>query len=181
MIKPNMLLRESGFLKSEDSKITEARVHVYPEGGVGLVYCTNPTEASELGSQIKKMFEGREGVAGVVLPDRYQELGLPLPREYSQAPDAVLVAKDGYAVSASADGPEFTALSADLKASLGSHGFVSDNTKMNGLCVLWGNKIRPGVEMTQVENIDLAPTMATILGLSLQEVDGKVLQSAIKE
>lgn len=179
-IKPNVLLRDKGWLKSEEGKVTEARVTVYPEGGIGLVYCTNPAESREIAPQISQMLLGQEGVEDVVLPDRYTELGLPLPREYEQAPDAVLVAKEGYAVSASADGDEFVVANTEAKTSLGSHGFVSANPKMNGLCVLWGPKIRSGVKLLNVENVDIAPTIAELLRLPGIAADGKVLSDALK-
>jgi predicted AlkP superfamily pyrophosphatase or phosphodiesterase len=180
-IKPNMLLRQQGLLKQEAGKVSEARVHVFPEGGVGLVYFTNPTETAELSVQIQSLFTGREGVADVVLPNRFAEYGLPLPREYEQAPDAVLVAKEGYAVSAQADGEEFVVSNVDGKTSLGSHGFISTNSKMNGLCVLWGNQVRAGTKLNQVENVDIAPTIAKLLNLSGLEFDGKVLTQALRD
>ena len=73
------MLRQEGLLKSVDGKVNEARVHVYPEGGVGLVYCTNPGEAKELVARTQLLFRGREGVVDIILPDRFSEFGLPLP------------------------------------------------------------------------------------------------------
>ena len=179
-IKPNMVLRQAGLLKEVEGKVTEARVHVYPEGGVGLVYFTNQSETAELTAQTKKLFADREGVVELIFPDRYAELGMPLPREYEQAPDAVLVAKEGYAVSSLADGEEFVVANTEGKTSLGSHGFVSSNAKLNGLCVLWGNRIQAGAQLSDVENIDIAPTIATLLDLKGFECDGKPLAKALK-
>lgn len=179
-IKPHLLMRDKGWLKSADGKLSDARVSVYPEGGIGLLYCSNPGESRELVPQLRELFMRQEGVADVVLPDRYAELGLPLPREYEQAPDAVLVATEGYAVSASAEGTEFVVSNTDAKTSLGSHGFISSNPKMNGLCVLWGPLIRPGLKLKDVENIDIAPTIAELLKLPRFQADGKVLKDALK-
>ena len=178
-VKPNMLLRKQGLLREVDGKLAEARAHVIPEGGVGLVYFTNQSEASYLTAQIKQLFQGREGIADIVLPDRFAELGMPLPREYAQAPDAVLVLKEGYAVSAVSDGDAFVVTNTDGKTAMGSHGFLSSNPKMNGLCVLSGHKIRPGTKLSGVENVDIAPTIAALLGLTGLEFDGKVLSNAL--
>lgn len=179
-VKPNMLLRKQGLLKEVDGKITEARAHVIPEGGVGLVYFTNQSEASLLTAQLQQLFQGREGIADIVLPDRFTQFGLPLPREYSQAPDAVLVLKDGYAISVVADGDAFVVSNTEGKTSLGSHGFLGTNPKMNGLCVLWGNQVRKGAKLNGVENVDIAPTVAKLLGLKGLAFDGKPLTSAIE-
>src|SRR4030095_6682388 len=110
--------------------------------------------------QVKKLFIDQEGVADVLLPEAFAEYGLPHPREYNQAPDAVLVAKDGYSVSASAEGEDFVKANTEAKTSLGSHGFVSTMKKMNAPLVLSGRGIRRGEKLQDVENIDVAPTIA---------------------
>jgi predicted AlkP superfamily pyrophosphatase or phosphodiesterase len=177
-IKPNQALREAGMLTGEGGRIEQARMHVVPEGGIGLLYCTDPTEARELRLKARELLIGREGVADVVLPDAFDTLGIPLPREYEQAPDAVVVAEEGYAVSASSDGSDFVASHTDAKTSLGSHGFVASNPKMNACCILWGPNVRPGIKLQNIENIDVAPTIAKILGVAL-DTDGKPLDAAM--
>jgi predicted AlkP superfamily pyrophosphatase or phosphodiesterase len=179
-IRPNVLLRDEGLLSVSAGKIAEARVHVISEGGIGLVYCTDPGEAPADRQRVKQLFEGREGVEEVVLPDGFSKLGLPHPREYQQAPDAVLVAKDGYAVSNAVEGDSFVATNTEAKTSLGSHGFLSKLEKMNALCVLSGEGIRKGQKLTDVENIDLAPTVADLLGIEGLQADGKALKAALE-
>ncbi|MFN9916904.1 MAG: hypothetical protein ACK53L_30225, partial [Pirellulaceae bacterium] len=99
-------------------------------------------QAGELGVDERLAAE----VVELVRPAPFGELALPLPREYDQAPDAVLVVKEGYSVSASAEGDTAVATHTEAKASLGSHGYLASNPKMNAMCVLWGPRIRPGVE-----------------------------------
>jgi predicted AlkP superfamily pyrophosphatase or phosphodiesterase len=62
---------------------------------------------------------------------------------------------------------------------VGSHGFVSTESKMNAVCVLSGCGIRSGVGLKNVENIDIAPTIARLLGLSGLSTDGRVLSEAL--
>lgn len=179
-LRPNVLLRQEGLLKVTGGKIQDAQVHVIPEGGIGLVYCTNPGEAAAQRERVKKLFTGQEGVAEVLLPEQFAEYGLPHPREYNPAPDAVLVAKDGFAVSATVEGETFVTTNTEARTSLGSHGFISTLEKMNALCVLSGHGIRPGEQLADVENIDIAPTIAALLGLSDYSADGKALKQAMK-
>ncbi|HMC12539.1 MAG TPA: alkaline phosphatase family protein, partial [Pirellulaceae bacterium] len=179
-IRPNIVLRQNGLLSTgTGGKVTEARVHVVPEGGIGLVYCTDPTTTPADRKRVQQMFVGQEGVATVLGPEQFAEYGLPHPREYSQAPDLVIVAKDGYGVSGSAEGEAFVALGTESKVSAGSHGFVSNEPKMNAVCVLSGVGIRPGVRLKNVENIDIAPTVARLLGLAEFNADGRVLNEAL--
>lgn len=174
-ICPNVLLRQEKLLTAPAGKIQDARVHVIAEGGIGLVYCTNPGEAAADAERVKKLFEGKEGVAEVLLPGQFAEYGLPLPREYRSAPDAVLVAKDGYAVSSTAVGDEFVVPNTVARTSLGSHGFLSTYPKMNALCVLSGRDIPHGKKLAGVQNIAIAPTIAHLLGLKSFAADGKPL------
>lgn len=178
---PNVVLRQEGLLMVTAGKIAEARVHVFPEGGIGLVYCTDPGTVVADREKVKALFEGKEGVADIIFPDRFAEYGVPLPREYSQAPDAILVAKDGYSVSASVAGDAFIVPNTEARTSLGNHGFISTMNKMNALCVLCGNGIRRGGKIEGVENIDIAPTIARLLDIEFPSADGKVLTAALEK
>jgi predicted AlkP superfamily pyrophosphatase or phosphodiesterase len=178
-IKPNVLLRNEGLLKVTAGKIGDARVHVVPEGGIGLIYCTEPGDAVADAKLAKQLFLGKEGVEDVLLPEDFAKYGLPHPREYSQAPDAVIVAKEGYSVSGSADGDDFVAPNTEARTSLGNHGFISTQKKMNATCVLAGNGVRQGVKLQDVENIDVAPTIAKLLGITNLQADGKPLDAAL--
>jgi predicted AlkP superfamily pyrophosphatase or phosphodiesterase len=180
-LRPNVLLRQEKLLTVTAGKISDAQIHVIPEGGIGLVYCTNPGEVEKQRERVQKLFLGQEGVADVLLPADFAKHGLPHPREYNQAPDAVLVAKDGYAVSASVEGETFIASNVEAKTSLGSHGFLATLEKMNALCVLSGAAIRPGVKMRQVENIDVAATIAALLAIEGFKTDGKALSEALDD
>ncbi len=179
-IKPNVLLRKAGLLKSEEKRITEARVHVVPEGGIGLIYCTNPLEGRELQGIIRETFEGQEGVDDIIFPDRYAEIGFPFPREYEQAPDGVIAAKEGYSVSASVERDTFVEPNTVAGTALGSHGFLATHPRMNGLCVLWGAGVKSGIELPTMENTAIAPTIAKLLGIQNFECDDKPLNAALK-
>jgi predicted AlkP superfamily pyrophosphatase or phosphodiesterase len=180
-IRPNVLLRQQGLLEAGASgKIGDAQVHVVPEGGIGLVYCTDPGNAPALRKQAKELFLGLEGVADVLEPEQFAEHHLPHPREYSQAPDLVLVAKEGYGISGSAAGESFVATGSEARVSTGSHGFLATYPKMNAVCVLSGTGIRAGAKLEGVENIDVAPTAAKLLGLDAFQTDGRVLAEALR-
>lgn len=181
-IRPNVLLRQEGLLKTDPAgRISEADVHVFPEGGIGLVYCTDPGRAAEYAARAKKLLEHQEGVAAVLTPDQFAEHALPHPREYNQAPDLVLVAKEGYGVAGSAEGETFVASNTEARVSLGSHGFLATYPKMNAVCVIAGAGIQPGTRLKDVQNIDIAPTAARLLGLDSFTADGRVLKETLAE
>lgn len=179
-IRPNIVLRKAGLLKADGARISEAQVNVVPEGGIGLVYCNVPGQVEADSKRVKELFEGLEGVEEILEPAQYAEHGLPHPREYRPAPDLVLVAKEGYGVSGSVEGDDFVTTHTEARTSLGSHGFLARNPKMNGICVVAGRGIRPGVVVQKAENIDVAPTAARLLGLADFEADGRVLTEILE-
>tara|TARA_B100000945_G_scaffold309861_1_gene301145 strand:- start:632 stop:2032 length:1401 start_codon:yes stop_codon:yes gene_type:complete len=178
-IRPNVLLRKEGLLTVEGGKLTQAQVHVIPEGGLGFVYCTNPAKAPQESAEVRKIFMGQEGVADVLLPDRFNEVGFPHPREYGQVPDAILVAKDGYGVSGSVNGETLVASYQEAQTALGTHGFLAKLQKMNAMCILSGAGIRSGGKLQGADNTAVAPTIAKLLGIKYPYADGKPLSDAL--
>ena len=175
-LKPNALLRQNGFLKAvRDGKVDEARVYVVPEGGAGLLYFNDPGLSPEERSRVRKLFEDREGIELVVEPKDFKKFGLPAPRANPQMADLVLFAKDGYGISGKADGDEFVVDGEAAGVSKGNHGFNADNRKMDALFVAAGAGVRVGARIGEINNIDVAPTAAALLGFAMPGVDGQVL------
>ena len=179
-IRPNVVLRQEGLLTvGAMGKVVEARVNVVPEGGIGLIYCNDPSQLDADRKRVAELLRGREGVAGVLEPSEFAAHGMPHPREYSQAPDLIVVAKDGYGVSGGAEGDAFVTTSTEGRISLGSHGFLSDSAKMNAVCVVAGRGIRKGAQVEKAENIDIAPTAAVLLGVEGLQADGRALRAML--
>jgi hypothetical protein len=63
----------------------------------------------------------------------------------------------------------------------GSINEVSILKKMNAVCVISGCGIRSGAHLPEIENIEVAPTAARLLGLSGLATDGRVIDSALAQ
>jgi predicted AlkP superfamily pyrophosphatase or phosphodiesterase len=87
--------------------------------------------------------------------------------------DLVLVAKEGYSFELEPTGDEFVVPNSNPTA--GTHGFLSTEPKMNAIFVASGAGIKVGERVKAVANVDVAPTMAHILGVSLKDASGRVL------
>ncbi|WP_437226684.1 alkaline phosphatase family protein [Planctomicrobium sp. SH661] len=175
-INPNVLLRQNDLLTVEGDRITAATVQAYPEGGVAMVYLTRPDTAQADLAKAIQIFEGAEGIAGILTPEQYPELGLPQPDEYPQMADFILVAKDGYGFSGTATGSEFITKST---ATLGTHGFLSTNPRMKATFVAEGAGIKPGVKLGVFENTRVAPTIARLLGVELKSATAEPLNEIL--
>jgi predicted AlkP superfamily pyrophosphatase or phosphodiesterase len=177
---PNSLLRQEGWLRATGpGKIEDARVSVVPEGGVALLYFTDPTIDATARQKIHDLFMGREGLATVIEPERFAEFGLPDVRDWPQMADMVLVAEEGYCFSGKGDDDRWVAPFAQAGVSIGNHGFVATNPKMNALLIMAGAGVRKGVELETIENIDVAPTVAHLLGIRLPDTDGRIIAGAL--
>jgi predicted AlkP superfamily pyrophosphatase or phosphodiesterase len=179
---PNSLLRQEGWLKAtRPNKVEDAKAYAVPEGGVALLYVTDPSTDAETRAKIRDLFVGKEGVAGVLEADKFAENGLPDVRDWPQMSDMVLVAEDGYCFGGTADEERFVVPNTQVGASIGSHGFLATSPKMNAIFVAAGAGLRRGVTLDTFENIDVAPTVAHLLGIKLPNIDGRLLEGAVAE
>jgi hypothetical protein len=117
-----------------------------------------------------------EGIDDILEPARYAALHLPDPLENPQMGDLLLVARGGYTFSDEYfEDEEITPLS----ISLGSHGYLSTDPRMDGVLIAWGRNIKPGTKLGFVDNIDVAPTIAALLGQDLPGAQGRVLREML--
>lgn len=170
-LRPNVALRKEGLLTVADGKVTSARVYVVPEGGIGMVYLTDPATRDEDRKTVHRLFENAEGVAAVIDPVDFPRLGLPKPEDHPGMSDVIIAVKDGYGVGGAFNGDELV----QEHAQKGSHGYLSTEPKMNALFVASGTGIKPGARLPFVENIDIAATAADLLGAPLAKPTGRVL------
>jgi arylsulfatase A-like enzyme len=181
ILQPNVLLKKAGLLEVDaKNQIIRARAQVVPEGGTGMLYLTNP-ETKE--ADLKKVLEilgGKSEMLEILTPDQYASEGLPSPGANPHMADLTLIARDGYCVSGSAAGDEFLA-HPGLQTNLGYHGYVASNSKMNAIFVASGRGIKQGAKLGVIENVDVAPTIAHLLGQPLPQSAGKILSEILAE
>lgn len=161
-IKPNVALKAAGLDK---------QVYVLPEGGTAFVYIEPAADAAKLVPQIRKALEGLEGIERVAGVADYPALGLPNPDKDPQFGHLLLAAKDGYSFSGATGGP----VTAEVPQQGGSHGYLASESDMNPIFIASGNGVRRGAALGTVANIDIAPTIAKLLGVSLPTAKGKAL------
>lgn len=176
-IRPNIALREEKLLTVKDEKVESARVYVVPEGGIGLVYLTDPATKDEDRQAVHRLFDEAEGVAAVLDPADFARYGLPSPDGHSGMADMIIAAKDGYGVGGAFNGKGLI----QEHTQKGTHGYLSTEPKMNALFVASGAGIKPGAKLPTVENVDVAPTIAHLLGVPLEEPAGRVLEEFLTD
>jgi predicted AlkP superfamily pyrophosphatase or phosphodiesterase len=144
--------------------------YVLPEGGTGFLYlnATNPSDASR---KVMELMKSVEGIADVIAPERFSALGLPLPQSDPQMFDLLLTAKPGYSFSGAAGG----AVTASVPQQAGSHGYLSSDPDLDAIFIASGYGVKAGAKLDEVRSIDVAPTIAKLLRVSLPKAKGKAL------
>jgi predicted AlkP superfamily pyrophosphatase or phosphodiesterase len=178
-IRPNAVLRREGLLKVEKGQIVSGKVLTIALGGTAMGYLTDPATAQKDWQTVVRLFQGAEGIATIVEPKNYTQYHLPQPSDNQAMGDFVLAAKDGYAFSQDAMGDDL--IVANPNSTAGAHGFLSTSPQMNALFVASGAGINAGKSLITIENIDVAPTIARLLGISLENASGRVLEEILMD
>jgi predicted AlkP superfamily pyrophosphatase or phosphodiesterase len=146
------------------------KVYVVAEGGTAMVYL-DQAQAAELLPKAVQVLQGVEGIDKVIGVDGFAALGLPLPAKDPQMSPLLLTAKDGYSFSGATGGP-VTAAMPQLR---GSHGYLNSDPEMDALFIARGYGVRMGALSGRISNLDVAPTIAKLLGVPLPSAKGKPL------
>ncbi len=177
VIYPNVLLRQSGLLTVKGSAITHCDAVVVAQAGMAMVYVTNIARKAELLPVLKKQLAAVEGVARVVDGHDGPTLGMPTPAENQGMGDLVLFAKPSYAFKGDADPETLVAPSQNYQ---GTHGYPTSDPELDGIFIAQGRGIQQGVTMKRIANLDVAPTVAQLLGLKIPNAEGRVLNEILK-
>jgi predicted AlkP superfamily pyrophosphatase or phosphodiesterase len=148
----------------------EGKVYVLAEGGSAYVYF-NASQAGELAPRVVRALEGVEGIDKVIGPDGFAALGLPQPGQEPQMYRLLLTAKDGYSFTGATGGP----VTAEVPQQAGSHGYLASDPDMDPIFIASGYGVRIGASLGKVANIDVAPTIAALLGVQLPTAKGKLI------
>lgn len=177
-VYPNVILKKAGFLQAPlGATVTQCQAVAMTQGGMSFIYITDPARKAELLPKLKELFATAEGIAQVIDGRDGPSLGMPTPAENQGMGDLVLYPKDGFAFNNSAAGDAVTGPSVDYN---GTHGYPNSDPELDGVFIAAGAGVRPGIKLARMANLDVAPTMAKLLGLKLPQADGRVLEEILQ-
>ena len=175
-ILPNIVLRNAGLIEVKGTRVVGGPVQLVIQGGAALVYITDPANRDAIVGKVKEAFKDVDGVSKIVGPDQLKDYGVADPKDDPHAPDMILFAKEGYNFGDTAAG----ALPFNAKPERkGSHGHEAELPDLHATFVAWGVGIKPGAQLGEIQNIDVAPTIAKLLNIPMPDVDGKPLTAAL--
>jgi arylsulfatase A-like enzyme len=118
------------------------------------------------------------GVATIVRSAEFHALGVPT---YDESPfiagqDMIVGDVDTF-LTADADNPSTARV--PLTPPRHEHGYLPTHPKMFTSLVLSGRGVRMGATIGHVRSLDVAPTIAALLGIEMKDVEGRVLVVAL--
>lgn len=176
LILPNVVLKREGLIAVEGHEgIVGKRAWSVGNGGAAFLYVLDEAKKEELLPFLYYQFSRVEGIDRVITPGEFEGLGLPLPADNSHQPDLILHAASGYGFADIHEGPLVVAPSRIR----GAHGYLASTEGLLTSLVAAGPDIARGVVIPAAHAIDVAPTAATLLGLTIPNADGRVLSDLI--
>ena len=171
---PNAALHAAGLLDVDArGAILSGRGRVTANGGSAHVYVGTERGAAE---RAREVLAAAPGVAEVLGPETFAELGLPAPVDDSTQGDLVLHAAEGWYFTSHAT-PERAAAAASYR---GTHGHRTDDPRLHAAFLAAGPSIVAGGRPGVLDHLDVAPTVAAILGLRLSAAERKASPALLR-
>jgi arylsulfatase A-like enzyme len=158
------------------------RVRLHPDRWSLFIELTDAFDPVRDQAALETFFQEAQRAVGtehLFRPDDFHRRGLP---RYEESPyvrgQYLLVADiDTYLTAATAAG---SARPEPLPRPSHYHGYLPEHPRMHGALVLAGRGVRAGHRFGVVEILDVAPTVARLLGLQMPDVEGRVLREALE-
>jgi predicted AlkP superfamily pyrophosphatase or phosphodiesterase len=162
---PNASLAADGLLRLDRrGAIAGHEVRTVGNGGAAHVYVSRGPSHGLLVGRMRERLVELPGVGAVFGAKEYAELGLPDPADDATQGDLMLTAAPGWhfgdqAVEGPATGPVYRA----------THGHLPDDPRLLAGFVMAGPGVAEGARVGHLDALDVAPTLAALLGVTLPE------------
>ena len=174
--RPNVRLRALGLLDVDAAgRIARAEARVVMNHGAAYVYVRPGAAHDRTVRDVAAELAKAPGVAAVWRAEDYAGLGLPTPAEHRQVGDLLIEAVEGYLFVDAATGDEDT----DRPHHRGTHGQRGVHPDNHAFFAASGPGVRRGLELPIIRSRDIAPTIATTLGVDMPGVEGRVLSEIL--
>ena len=167
-VKLNLLLKEKGLIYEENGEM-KWRAYLQNAGGAAYLHIREgDKEAERLAVEVLNE-AAKEEQYGVERVYTRQELDA---FHVASTVQSMLEAKTGYSFEDSIEGPVVEDLDEQGRR-YATHGYSPDKLDYRCNLVISGECIKNGYDLKNAEMTDIAPTIATILGIELRHCDGR--------
>lgn len=173
--RPNVLLAKKGFLTTDGQGTVKSwRAVAQSFGGSAAIFLKNPqdeTAAAEIQNLFAALDKDSDNPLWQISPRR-------VAARMGADPHAVLYleAAPRFAISARANGSSIA--KTDERA---AHGYLPSRAEMRAALIIQGKGIKANQRIEYARIIDVAPTIARLLGLEMKSARGRVLSEVITQ
>ncbi len=172
VVRPSVLLRAAGLLDVENGRVKGYRAAAWKAGGLCAIMLRDPNDAASKQAAMQLFNEAASNPANGIA--RVHDGAAIAAKGGFSGAALVLEAAPGFMFSASLDGPVVEASS-----ERGAHGYPPDRSELRASLIVSGAHIKRGGTLGVVDMIDVAPTVAKLLSLSLPDAEGHSLDGAL--
>ena len=170
-VRLNQLLKEAGLIYEENGSM-HWRAYLQSTGGSAYLHIKeNDDEAMQCVLGILQKAAGEEtlGIEKIYTGEELKRFhAFPVS-------GCMLEAKLGYSFDDSIAGPLVTDLKKENKT-YATHGYSPEKPEYGCCFVVSGKGIKKGYQLGEIHMVDIAPTIAAILGVEFGSCDGRVLE-----
>jgi predicted AlkP superfamily pyrophosphatase or phosphodiesterase len=172
---PNVVLAKEGLIKFDPSgKAVEWKAAAWPAGGSCAIVLRDAAD-KETEAKVTAIFSGMakrtdSPIKQISSRSDLQRLGA--------IPEAALMleAAPGYSFDEALTGPEVRDSGESYR---GTHGYLPTSDVMRASLIIYGSGARGGAKVRLARMIDVAPTVAALLKLSLPQAEGKQIKELL--
>jgi len=169
-VKLNQLLKDNGLIYEENGEL-KWRAYVQNAGGAAYLHIREgDTEAEKLALSILNEAKKEEsyGIEGIYTAAELKEDHIYTGVSY------MLEAKEGYCFDDNLEGAVITDLEV-MGKKYATHGYSPKKPNYSCNLVISGTAVKKQYEIDEARMVDIAPTMAEILGIEFNHCDGRSL------
>jgi predicted AlkP superfamily pyrophosphatase or phosphodiesterase len=173
---PNVtLVKEKLITLDENGKVTDWKAAAWPAGGSCAIVLRDEND-KVTAKKVTEVFNGilaksNSPLNRVVSASELKRLGA-IPQAF-----LMLEGASGYSFGDALTGSEIADAGKDYR---GTHGYLPTRAEMRASLIIYGAKAKVGSKLSLAKMIDIAPTAAALLGLSIENAEGKVISDLVK-
>lgn len=167
-IKPNIIFAKEGLIKLENNKVLDWDVWCQRSGGTGQIKLKDKNN-KEVRNKVENILnyiknDENNGISEVITGEESKEIRNGFP--YA---DYVIVSKPGYEVREDSIG-SYLDSNTSQKA---QHGYCENLKDMRASFYIEGYNIEKNKDVEELRLVDVAPTLANIMGFEIPTAEGK--------
>ena len=169
-----VLVKEKLITLDANGKPTDWKAAAWPAGGSCAIVLSDPNDKETA----KKVWAIFSRIAGSDNGPINRVLNQEEIKRMQSVPTAALMldAAPGYAFGEMLTGPDIH----DSKDYRGTHGQLPSRAEMRSSLIVYGAGARVGAKMALARMIDVAPTVAALLGLNFTNAEGRAIEELVK-